>query len=55
MYVLRPDKTVKYQLVELGKRLGEKYEIINGLNEGDQVVVEGQARLKDGVAVTLKN
>ena len=55
VYVLRPDNTVKYQLVELGKRLGEKYEIINGLNEGDQVVVEGQARLKDGVAVTLKN
>ena len=54
IYVLQPDNTVKYQLVEIGKRLGDKYEIISGLNEGDKVVTEGHARLKDGVAVTVK-
>ncbi|MBR4148030.1 MAG: efflux RND transporter periplasmic adaptor subunit [Bacteroidales bacterium] len=55
IYVLQPDNTVKYQLVEVGKRLGSRYEIISGINEGDKIVTEGQARLKDGVAVTVKN
>lgn len=55
IYVLKEDNTVKYQLVELGKRLGNRYEIVSGINEGDKIVVEGQVRLKDGVAVTVKN
>lgn len=54
IYVLQPDNTVKYQLVEVGKRLGNRYEIISGINEGDKIVTEGQIRLKDGVTVTVK-
>jgi len=54
VYVLQPDNTVKYTLVELGKRLGNRYEIVSGLNEGDKIVTEGQVRLKDGVSVTVK-
>ena len=54
IYVLQPDNTVKYTLVEVGKRLGNKYEIISGINEGDQIVTEGQVRLKDGIEVQLK-
>lgn len=54
VYVLQPDNTVKYTLVELGKRMGNRYEIISGLNEGDKIVTEGQVRLKDGVSVTVK-
>ena len=55
IYVLQPDNTVKYQLVEVGKRMGSKYEIISGINEGDKVVTEGQIRLKDGVGVQVKS
>ena len=55
IYVLQPDNTVKYQLVEVGMRLGNRYEIISGINEGDKIVTEGQARLKDGVTVQVKN
>ncbi len=54
VYVLQPDNTVKYTLVELGKRLGNRYEIVSGIKEGDRIVTEGQVRLKDGVAVTVK-
>lgn len=54
VYVLQPDNTVKYTLVELGKRMGNRYEIVSGLNEGDKIVTEGQIRLKDGVNVTVK-
>ena len=42
VYVLKPDNTVKYTLVELGKRMGNRYEIISGINEGDRIVTEGQ-------------
>lgn len=54
VYVLNPDNTVTYQNVELGRRLGNRYEIISGINEGDQIVIEGQARLKNGVSVNVK-
>ena len=54
VYVLLPDNTVKYTLVELGRRLGNRYEIVSGINEGDRIVTEGQVRLKDGVSVTVK-
>ena len=54
IYVLQPDNTVKYTLVEVGKRLGNRYEIISGINEGVQIVTEGQVRLKDGIAVQVK-
>ncbi len=54
VYVLQSDNTVKYTLVQLGKRMGNRYEIVSGLNEGDRIVTEGQVRLKDGVSVTVK-
>lgn len=55
IYVLNADNTVSYTKVELGRRLGNRYEIVSGINEGDRIVTEGQARLKNGVAVTVKN
>ena len=55
IYVLNADNTVTYTKVELGRRLGRRYEIVSGINEGDIIVTEGQARLKNGVTVTVKN
>jgi RND family efflux transporter, MFP subunit len=55
IYVLNADSTVTYQKVEVGKRLGNKYEIISGIEDGTNVVTEGQVRLKDGVKVSAKN
>ena len=54
IYVLNADNTVTYTKVELGRRLGSRYEIISGINEGDRIVTEGQVRLKNGVSVTVK-
>ncbi len=54
VYVLKDDNTVKYTLVEIGRRMNDRYEILSGLKEGDKVVTEGQARLKDGIEVTVK-
>jgi RND family efflux transporter MFP subunit len=54
IYVLNADNTVTYTKVELGRRLGNRYEIVSGINEGDRIVTEGQVRLKNGVSVTVK-
>ena len=54
IYVLNADNTVTYTKVELGRRLGNRYEILSGINEGDKIVTEGQVRLKNGVSVTVK-
>lgn len=54
IYVLNADNTVTYTKVELGRRLGSRYEIVSGINEGDMIVTEGQARLKNGTSVTVK-
>ena len=54
IYVLNADNTVTYTKVELGRRLGNRYEIVSGINEGDKIVTEGQVRLKNGVSVTVK-
>ncbi len=44
---------VKYCEVELGQRLGNEYELISGVADGDQVVVYGQANLVDGTKVEV--
>lgn len=44
---------VSYKKVELGQRLGDSYELISGINDGDTVVTAGQTRLADGIAVKL--
>ena len=53
VYVLNPDNTVTYQKVVLGRRMGTEYEVLEGLSDGDKVVVGGQIRLKDGIKVTV--
>lgn len=44
---------VSYNKVELGQRLGTNYELISGIEDGDSVVISGQSRLADGVAVEV--
>ena len=45
-----------YHKVDLGHRLGDKYEIVSGITPGQEVVTAGQTRLIDGTKVeTVKN
>lgn len=52
VYVYKDGK-VSYNQVQLGQRLGDKYELISGVESGSQVVVSGQSRLANGDAVEL--
>lgn len=54
VYVYEPSSnTVRYQKVELGRHMGDKYEIISGLNVNEKIVVAGQSRLADGKKVEV--
>ncbi len=45
--------TVTFTQVELGQRLGDTYELLSGIQDGDSVVVSGQSRLIDGAKVQV--
>jgi len=53
IYVLNQDDTVSYVPVTLGRHIGREYEITDGLQEGQKIVVKGQSALKDGVKVNV--
>jgi multidrug efflux system membrane fusion protein len=55
VYVVRPDRTVGIRQVTVGVTDGDDVSIERGLAVGEQVVVEGAERLRDGVAIALRN
>ena len=52
VYIYKNGK-VSYNKVELGKHIGDKYEILSGVNPGDDVVIAGQSRLANGKEVEV--
>ena len=47
------DGKVSYNKVELGQRLGDRYELISGVPNGAQIVITGKANLADGKEVEV--
>lgn len=47
------DGKVKYTQIELGRRIGNEYELLSGVNNGDQIVVSGLNKLQDGMEVEV--
>lgn len=47
-------KTVRLRSVRIGLRRGSRLEVLEGLSQGDMVVVMGQQRLRDGSTVLLE-
>ena len=47
------DGKVRYDKVELGKHMGEQYEVKSGIEPGAQVVIAGMSRLANGREVTV--
>jgi multidrug efflux system membrane fusion protein len=54
VFVIRPDSTVELRLVRVGRAVGDKTVIAEGLVAGDRVVVDGQLRLTNGTRVTVQ-
>ena len=53
VYVLNNDGSVTYTVVELGRRMGNRYEVISGLDDNTTVVLTGQTKLKNGITVDV--
>jgi membrane fusion protein, multidrug efflux system len=54
VYVVKPDKTVEERTVATGASANGESVIASGLQEGEQVVVDGQIRLANGSAVAVR-
>lgn len=53
-YVYRvQDGVVKRVVVEIGQRKGAHVEIVSGLEKGDQVIVSGLQKVRDGIEVEI--
>ncbi len=51
VYLARADDTVEVRVVELGQTDGNIVQIVSGLKPGDQVVVDGTDRLREGAKI----
>jgi multidrug efflux system membrane fusion protein len=51
VYFVKPDETVEIRVVELGVTDGDRVAITKGLQVGDNVVVDGTDRLRDGAKI----
>ena len=54
VYVYQDGK-VSYQKVTLGRRMGDRYEVVSGVEDGAFVVITGQTKLNNGMKVLVKN
>ncbi len=53
VYLVKSDNTVQAVDVTLGTRFASKVEVLDGLQEGDEVVIVGQHRLTNGAAIKV--
>jgi len=51
VYRVKPDDTVEIRVVETGATDGEKVAVVKGLAIGDEVVIDGVDRLRDGAKI----
>lgn len=49
------DGKIVFHKVETGRRIGDRYEIVSGIDDGAVVVTKGQARLTNGMEVKIQN
>ena len=49
--VVRPDNTVHFQLLKIGRDFGDRVEVLSGLQNGDSVIVNPGDTVREGVKV----
>ena len=55
VYVVNSERVVGLRPVKLGPTDGDRVAVLSGVNPGEQVVVDGADKLRDGAKVTLGN
>ncbi len=51
VWVVKPDNTLELRFVRLGRRIGDKVEVLSGLSEGERIVVRGLEKACEGCKV----
>jgi len=54
VYLANANNTVSVRVVSLGPTDGERVAVQSGLAPGDQVVVDGADKLRDGARITMR-
>ena len=54
VFVLKSDGTVELRNVSVGRHFGTTYEVVSGVEEGEQVLTGGHSNLKSGDKVEVK-
>jgi multidrug efflux pump subunit AcrA (membrane-fusion protein) len=49
--LVRPDHTVHFQKIQIGRDYGDKLEVLSGLQDGDSVIANPSDRVREGVQV----
>jgi membrane fusion protein, multidrug efflux system len=52
VFVVGKDDSVKQVEITLGQRVPGSIEVLSGLAEGDEVIVEGTQKLRTGMVIT---
>ena len=52
VFVHKDGKAI-YRQVKLGRRLGDRYEILSGVEDGEEVITTGLHKLNDGKKVNI--
>lgn len=55
VYIIKPDMTAEKKQIQKGIPFGDLIAITQGIEAGEQIVVEGQLNLYPGVKVSIKN
>ena len=55
VFVLNGDNTVTSKFITLGRHTGNEYEVLEGLEEGEKIIVSGHTALKNGSEVNVIN
>ena len=56
VWIYNPEEgTVRYSKIETGRRMNTEFEVLSGVEDGDRVVVMGQAALTNGAKVELND
>jgi multidrug efflux system membrane fusion protein len=53
VYVVNDDRTVSVRPVQIGTVQGDDTEILSGVKAGEQIVVDGSDKLREGAKVSL--
>lgn len=54
VFVLGEGDVAVQRFVKLGRHFDSKYEVLEGLSEGEKVIVKGQSTLRDGLKVEVR-